>query len=86
MAINPFVVNLLICPETGQSLQLQDESVLAVINAKITAAQLHNRAGEIITTPLDGVLMRSDKQVFYPVRADIPIMLIDQSIIASELL
>lgn len=86
MAINPLLLNLLVCPETGQALELQDQSVVEAINAQIAALKIFNRAGDAILTPFDGILLRSDKQIFYPVRSNIPIMLIEQSIIASGLL
>ena len=50
------------------------------INQRITEGTLKNRAGNKITEPIDEGLVRQDKKFLYPIREDIPIMLIDEAI------
>jgi uncharacterized protein YbaR (Trm112 family) len=50
------------------------------LNRKIAARQVRNRAGEAVGEPLDSGLVRADKKLLYPVRGDIPILLINEAI------
>lgn len=59
---------------------LAESGVLERVNHAVQAGVLRNRGGEVITTPLEGLLVRDDGLQAYPVRDDIPIMLIDESI------
>ena len=70
----------LCCPETHQSLALADARLLARLNERIAAGQVRNRAGQPVTEPVDGGLVRSDGQFLYPVRRNLPVMLIDEAI------
>ena len=74
------MTEILCCPETQQSLTAAEASVLARLNEQIAAGQLRNRAGQIVTEKLDAGLVRSDGQFLYPVRRNIPVMLIDEAI------
>ena len=50
------------------------------MNEAAEAGTLVNRAGRPVPPPLQDLLVRDDGRVAYPVRDDIPIMLIDESI------
>ncbi len=78
------LLDILCCPETKQDLVLVEESVIKRINAKIKDGTLKNRGGEIIKDPVDAGLLREDKKYLYPIREDIPIMLIDEAIPFEE--
>jgi len=80
MAIDQQLLDILACPETKEPVSLADETLLAKINAAIEAGNLHNRAGEKIKEKIDGGLVREDKEYLYPIRDEIPIMLIDEGI------
>lgn len=80
MALSQDLLNILTCPETKQPLTLAEASVLAGLNARIQAGQLTNRAGSTVTELIDGGLIRKDGHYLYPIRDDIPVMLIDESI------
>jgi len=43
-----------------------------------------NRRGDLVSTLIEEGLVREDRDMLYPVRDDIPIMLIDESISLSE--
>ena len=78
--IDQNLLDILVCPETKQSLQVADAGVLEKLNASITAGSVTNRGGEAVTVEVSEALIREDGDVLYPVRDDIPIMLIDESI------
>ena len=80
MALDQHLLDILACPETKESVALADEVLIARLNASIEAGTLKNRAGESIHEKIDGGLMREDQQYVYPIRDDIPIMLIDEGI------
>jgi uncharacterized protein len=80
MAIHPQLLDILACPETKEPVALADESLIAKINAAIAAGTLKNRAGSAVTDKIDGGLVRQDQQYLYPIRDDIPVMLIDEGI------
>ena len=76
---------ILCCPETKQDLTLLDASTVAKINQAIKAGKLKNRAGEIVKETIEAGLLRSDRKYLYPIREEIPIMLIDEAIPYGDL-
>jgi uncharacterized protein len=72
--------DLLRCPETKQRLRVAPPETLAQLNEKIARGTLRNRAGDAVSMPLSGGLIRADDAVFFPIRDDIPIVLIEESI------
>ena len=80
MPINQELLDILVCPESRQSLTLAGADEIAGINQRIARRQLVNRAGAVVTQEVEGALIREDRQFFYPIRDEIPIMLIDEAI------
>lgn len=78
--IDPELLKIMCCPETHQPIELAESALISGLNEKITAGQLKNRSGQPVKERIDGGLIRSDKQFLYPIRQDIPIMLIDEAI------
>ena len=78
--IDERLLEILCCPETKQPVTPLDEATVAKVNEKIQAKSVVNRAGEPVEEPIGGGLVREDRQFFYPIRDDIPIMLIDEAI------
>jgi uncharacterized protein YbaR (Trm112 family) len=70
---------ILCCPETKQALVLADDLVVQKVNGAIERGALKNKAQKPVTEKVDGGLIRSDNKILYPVREDIPVMLIDLS-------
>ncbi len=74
------LLDILCCPETKQDLTLVGDKVIQTINGKIKKGEVKNRAGETVNEPIDAGLLREDHKYLYPIREDIPIMLIDEGI------
>ena len=72
------LLDILCCPETKQDLTLVGDKVIQTINGKIKKGEVKNRAGETVNEPIDAGLLREDHKYLYPIREDIPIMLIDE--------
>lgn len=72
--------DILVCPDTHQPLRLADEELLGEINASVSRGELRNRGGSVVTQALQAALVSEDGRHVYPVRDDIAIMLIDESI------
>ena len=84
MPINQELLDILVCPESRQSLTLAAAEEVAGINRRIAGGELVNRAGTAVTQEIEGALIREDRRFFYPIRDEIPIMLIDEAIALPE--
>ena len=74
------LLDLLVCPDTMQPVRLAGEEVLARLNERIRSGDVRTQGGAEVKDPLDSGLIREDGQVLYPIRDDIPIMLVDEAI------
>ena len=74
------LLEILCCPETHQPLQAADANLIADLNAKIKSGQLKNRAGKPISDAIDSAFIRQDRKFVYPIRNNIPVLLIDEAI------
>jgi uncharacterized protein YbaR (Trm112 family) len=77
------LLDILVCPETKQSLRLVSEENVDKINREIGEGRLLNRGGKLVSEKIDAGLLREDGSLVYPIRHDIPIMLIDEAICVS---
>lgn len=79
--IDQELLNILACPETKQDLEVASSDVIEKINALIQKGELKNRSGQKLDKKIDGGLIQKvDQKYLYPIREDIPIMLIEESI------
>jgi len=74
------LLKLLCCPETYQELRLADSSLLEQVNNNIAAGHVRNRAGNTVSEKLAQGLVRADAKLLYPIRNNIPVMLIEEAI------
>jgi uncharacterized protein YbaR (Trm112 family) len=74
------LLDMLCCPETKEDVSLAEAGLIDALNRKIEAGQVKNRGGEPVKEKVDSGLIRADRKFLYPVREDIPIMLIDEAI------
>jgi uncharacterized protein YbaR (Trm112 family) len=78
--IDPELLAILCCPETHQPLALAPEAQIEQLNRQIAAGHVKNRGGQAVADKLDGGLVRQDGKFLYPVRQEIPIMLVEEAI------
>ena len=78
--IAPELLQVLCCPETHQSLAVADPALVNRLNGEIASGVLKTRGAQIVRDRLDGGLVREDGKFLYPVRQNIPVMLIDEAI------
>ena len=78
--IDPDLVSLLCCPESHQDLRLAEAALLDQLNRQIAAGSLKNRGGKAVAEKLHSGLVRADGKWLYPVRQDIPVMLLSEAI------
>lgn len=74
------LLSILCCPETHQPLQMAEAGMIAELNEKIKAGQVKNRAGKSVVEVMEAGLVRQDRKFLYPVRGNIPAMVIDEAI------
>ena len=79
------LLEILCCPETRQGLVLASSSLVEELNRRVESGHLKNRAGETVRENMEAGLIREDKKFLYPIREDIPIMLIDEAIPVEDL-
>jgi len=84
--IDKDLLSILCCPETKQDVALAPDSVIARVNEGIGKGEVKNKAGQVVTERMDGGLLRTDKKILYPIREDIPVMLIEEGIPTEGLL
>ena len=78
--IDPDLLKILCCPETHQELRLAELAVIDKLNGQVSAGALKNRAGQPVEEKIEGGLIRADGKVLYPIRRNIPVMLVDEGI------
>ena len=83
--VDPELLEILVCPETHQSVRPAEGELLDRLNQAIRSGGVTNRGGNEVADPVDEGLVREDDKILYPVRDDIPIMLIDEAIEIEKL-
>ncbi len=74
------LLEILVCPESKEPVRAADAALLEAVNRAIAAGRVTNRGGEAVKDPIDGGLVRADGKFLYPVRDEIPIMLVEEAI------
>ncbi|MDH4152622.1 MAG: hypothetical protein OEV01_02425 [Nitrospira sp.] len=80
MNINPDLLAILCCPETKQKVTVAEEAVIVTLNTLLTRGGLKNKGNRPVTEPFEGGLIREDGTLLYPIRDNIPVMLIEEGI------
>jgi uncharacterized protein YbaR (Trm112 family) len=83
--VDPELLEILVCPETHQPVRPAEDELLTRLNEAIRSGGVTNRGGNAVGDPVEEGLVREDNKVLYPVREDIPIMLIDEAIELDKL-
>jgi len=74
------LLKILACPDTHQSLAEASAEVLAELNERIRAGGVQNVGGREVDLELEAGLLREDGRILYPIRDQIPVLLIDEGI------
>ena len=80
MPISEELLEILVCPETRQSVATAENDLITRLNAAIKSGDLRNRGGDAVSDALQEGLVREDGKILYPVEDGIPVMLIEESI------
>ena len=75
---------ILCCPETKQGIRLLEPNLVEKLNQRIAKGELKTKGGLSVTEKIDGGLLRNDETVVYPIRDQIPIMLIEEGIVIEK--
>lgn len=75
---------ILCCPETKQDIRLLESRFIEGLNQRIEKGELKTKGGQSVTEKIDGGLLRNDETVVYPIRDQIPIMLIEEGILIEK--
>ena len=78
------LVQILACPQTRQPVRVADEALVQKVNQAISGGRVVNRDGQPVTEAIQTGLVREDNQYLYPVRDDIPVMLIGEAIALEQ--
>jgi uncharacterized protein YbaR (Trm112 family) len=77
---------ILCCPDTKLDVSLADEALINKVNEAVSRGALKNKGQKPVTEILDGGLIRSDRKILYPIRENIPVMLIEEGIPLDQVL
>ena len=83
--VDPFLLEILVCPDNHDPLSVADDELIARINQLIDDKALRNRGGALVDARADAALVRKDRAYAYLVRDGIPVMLIDEAIALADL-
>ena len=79
-SIDKELLAILCCPETKQAVSLAEESLIQKVNAAVARGEVKNFGKRPVSVELDGGLIRADRKILYPIRDNIPVMLIEEGI------
>ena len=78
--LDPEFVKILVCPDNRTPVRVASEQEITNLNQKIEDGTLQNIGGRKVNDRLDGGLIRAAGDRLYPVRKNIPIMLVEEAI------
>ena len=83
--IEPKLLAMLRCPSTGSELKLAEKTLVSRINQAIDRGTLRDRGDQKISQAIDGGLVNNAGDRLYPIRGNIPAMIVDESIDLGKL-
>lgn len=78
--ISPDLLKILCCPESKIPLRLATNEELSKINTQITQGALKKKNGDVVQGTLEGGLRVENSSRIYPIRNQIPVLLIPEAI------
>jgi len=85
MTIKPDLLAIYCCPETLQKVTIADDTLIKKLNSSLTRGQLKNKGNRPVTEPFEEGLVREDGTLLYPIRGNIPVLLIEEGIPLSQI-
>lgn len=84
--IDKRLLDIVVCPDTKKALKFAENSLIEKINGMIELGKLKNRADNLVDKKIDGGLITIEQgEYLYPIREEIPILLIDESIALDQI-
>lgn len=83
--IEPKLVAVLRCPETGQRLEIAQKTLVQQVNAEIRSGRLRDHQDQKIDREIGDGLVTGDGARLYPIRDEIPTLIVDESIPLQQL-
>jgi len=71
---------ILCCPDDKSALTLARPEQIKKLNEEISKGKLKTRNAKPVTDPIEAGLIRADKKYLYPIKNNIPVMLIEEAI------
>lgn len=78
--LDPEFVKILVCPDNRTPVRIASEQEITNLNRKIEEGSLQNIGGRKVNDKLDGGMIREAGDRLYPVRKNIPVMLVEEAI------
>jgi uncharacterized protein YbaR (Trm112 family) len=78
--IDDGLLSILVCPDDKTPMRPATDAEIGAVNRRIEAGAVTNRRGQTVTSAISEGLVRRDGRYLYPIRDDIPVMLIDEAI------
>ncbi|MEC7219024.1 MAG: Trm112 family protein [SAR324 cluster bacterium] len=78
--LDPEFVKILVCPDNRTPVRVASEQEITNLNQKIEDGTLQNIGRRKVNDKLDGGLIRAAVDRLYPVRKNIPVMLVEEAI------
>ena len=78
--IDKSLLDILACPETHKPLAEADATVVARVNERIARGEVTNKGGQKVLEAIQGGLIPEGSNILYPIREEIPILLVEEAI------
>jgi uncharacterized protein YbaR (Trm112 family) len=78
--IDKDLLAILACPDNHQPLREAEAAQIDELNRRISAGECKNVGGTLVEEALNAGLVRQDDKILYPIRDEIPVLLVDEGI------
>jgi uncharacterized protein YbaR (Trm112 family) len=85
MSLEPFLLEIVSCPDKHLPLKPADHALMERLNAAIDKGKLRDKAGRVVGPRLHGALLRDDGELVYPVWDNLPDLMVDAAIELHQL-